>query len=75
MFRLGDSRTKSIRRPKVLDVAMVVLEGMLPGKGEPVWAYTTCPKDFTVVVKLLSGLGYNPTRDGLILQQDTLLLP
>jgi len=24
---------------------------------------------------LLSGLGYNPTRDGLILQQDTLLLP
>ena len=27
------------------------------------------------VSKLLSGLGYNPTRDGLILQQDTLLLP
>jgi len=24
---------------------------------------------------VLSGLGYNPTRDGLILQQDTLLLP
>jgi len=32
---------------------MVVLEGMLLGKGEPVWAYTTCPKDFTVVVKPL----------------------
>ena len=31
----------------------IVCEGMLPGKGESIWADTTCPEDFTVVVEPL----------------------